>query len=379
MKIIAYKNRIAAAVTIAAILSAGICAQGSRKAQLKANLHNVEKKINVVQQQIHQKNVEKNDVVGQLTDTENRLETAQTALSQNKIKLLDAKNDLDATVQRLNIKTRELKRRQELLSRRIVDIYEGEDVDYANVVLGSTDVGTFMTRAYYLKRILATDADLIDQIEKDKEQIESDKARQAARISDINSLMGQLQSERDDVARLADIKRQAINTIESSKELYEKVLDNLEADSNRIEQEIMRIQSTPKGRIRYAKAFKGGLSMPCHGKITSPFGYRYHPITGVYKLHTGVDIAVPTGTPIHAAADGVVILAGWMGAYGNAVIIDHGGGISTLYGHNSRCVVRVGQQVKRGQVIAISGSTGYATGPHCHFEKRVNGKPVNPL
>ena len=146
-----------------------------------------------------------------------------------------------------------------------------------------------------------------------------------------------------------------------------------------IEDEIRRIQSTPSGRARSARAFRGGLMLPVKGSVGSRFGYRVHPITGVYKLHTGVDIRCRTGTPIHAAADGVVIIAGWQGAYGYAVVIDHGGGDIHALRPLLSASGRAGQEVKRGDVIAKSGSTGYSTGPHCHFEKRVNGHPVNPL
>jgi murein DD-endopeptidase MepM/ murein hydrolase activator NlpD len=106
---------------------------------------------------------------------------------------------------------------------------------------------------------------------------------------------------------------------------------------------------------------------------------RYHPIVGRYKLHTGVDIACSIGTPIHAAAAGVVILAGTDRAYGNLVMIDHGGGVTTLYGHQSRLAVSTGATVKKGQIIGYSGNTGWSTGPHCHFEVRKHGVPVNPL
>ena len=119
--------------------------------------------------------------------------------------------------------------------------------------------------------------------------------------------------------------------------------------------------------------------VPGHTLITSPYSMRVHPITGVYKLHTGVDISAPIGADFIATADGVVTKANYNGAYGNMVMIDHGGGISTLYAHGSEILVQVGQVVKRGEPVLKVGSTGYSTGPHAHFEVRINGVPTNPM
>jgi len=121
------------------------------------------------------------------------------------------------------------------------------------------------------------------------------------------------------------------------------------------------------------------MSWPINGPITSPYGWRPHPIFGTQRYHSGVDIGADYGDPIRAADGGVIIYSDWMGGYGYAVIIDHGGGISTLYGHNNELLVGVGQRVYKGQTIARAGSTGYSTGPHCHCEVRQNGSPVNPL
>ena len=117
---------------------------------------------------------------------------------------------------------------------------------------------------------------------------------------------------------------------------------------------------------------------PVSGEITSPFGWRTHPIFGSSRFHSGLDIGADYGVPIVAAQSGVVIEAGWIGGYGNTVMIDHGGGIVTLYGHNQSLAVDVGQSVAQGQVISYCGSTGNSTGPHCHFEVRLNGEPVSP-
>lgn len=336
-------------------------------------------KIKVIEHKIHLAKVEKRTVIGQLTITESKLNDAQERLTGNKIRLLNAETDLRTTLTRLERTRKQLARRKDLLSQRIVDMYEGEDVNYVNVILGASDMWTFLTRAYYLKRILDSDTRLINQIKEDEKTIEALRARQLQRVSQIKGLQARLLVERNEVSGLVEEKRKQLWATENKIELYEKAQAELEAESRRIESEIQRMQSTPLGRAWSNRVFRGGLMMPVSGRFTSRFGYRRHPITGVYKLHTGLDIACRTGTPVHAAADGIVIIAGWQGAYGWAVVIDHGGRVSTLYGHNSRLAVRNGQRVSKGQVIAYSGSTGYSTGPHCHFEKRVNGSPVNPL
>lgn len=123
----------------------------------------------------------------------------------------------------------------------------------------------------------------------------------------------------------------------------------------------------------------GVLSWPANGVITSSYGYRIHPIWGTTIYHSGIDIGVDYGTPVHAADGGTVVYADWISGYGNAVIIDHGNGLSTLYGHNESLNVSEGQTIGKGDVIAFAGSTGNSTGPHVHFEVRANGDPVDPM
>jgi murein DD-endopeptidase MepM/ murein hydrolase activator NlpD len=157
------------------------------------------------------------------------------------------------------------------------------------------------------------------------------------------------------------------------------VLAQSERDSDRVRTMLEAIALTPEGQARAATPWTGSFIRPVPGRITSGFGPRFHPVLHVRKLHTGVDFRAPAGTPVRAADGGVVVHAGWLEVYGYAVIIDHGGGVSTLYGHCSSLEVSSGQSVSAGQVIARSGSTGYSTGPHLHFEKRVNGSPVPPF
>lgn len=356
-----------------------LSADGSKTTVLKSRLGSVEKKIKAIKYQIRVKKQQKRTVLGQLEVTESKLEQAQSRLAQNKIKLYDAQNDLNETIRRLDRTRKQLARRRDLLKKRVVGIYEGENLGFLNVVLGASDMWTFLTRAYYLQRILDSDTRLISEIKADAAAIERDKARQARTVSTIGALQVRLEGERNSISGLAEDKRSQLERIEHSKELCEQALDELLAKSQELEAQISRIQSGGRRGGGYAGVYRGGLSAPVRGRLTSRFGYRRHPITGVYKLHTGCDLACSTGTPIHAAGDGRVIIAGYDRAYGYHVVIDHGGGLSTLYGHCSRLLVSVGQNVQRGDVIGKVGSTGYSTGPHLHFEKRINGKPVNPL
>lgn len=156
---------------------------------------------------------------------------------------------------------------------------------------------------------------------------------------------------------------------------------DLIAESNNVREMIQnRIRQQQSGGIDTPVVHGTGVFIwPCNGPITSPFGYRTHPIFGTTIYHAGIDIGVDYGTPIHAADGGTVIAAEWYGGYGNAVIIDHGNGLQSLYGHNSSLTVSVGETVSQGQIIAYAGSTGYSTGPHCHFEVRQNGEAVDPM
>lgn len=372
-------KRSIVAMVLVIVVGLQVCAVAAKKpVPLSSKLGNVNNRIKQVKYKIRVNESQKKTVLGQLAVVESNLDDAQSRLNDNNIKLFDARNDLKLTTERLEKTTRHLNRRQDLLNRRVVDIYEGEDLNYVDVVLGATNMWTFLSRAYYLQQILKADAVLIAQIRQLKTSIETDKQRQAQRVEQIASLQTKLIAQRNQISTLANSKQQQISRIENDTKLMEQALAQLEAESQAIEEQIRRIQSTPAGAKRAARAFTGGLIYPVPGRVTSRFGYRVHPITKVYKLHTGIDIACPTGTPVKAAADGVVIIAKWMTAYGYGVVLDHGGGVQTLYGHNSKLCVSVGQSVKQGEVIAKSGSTGYSTGPHCHFEKRVNGRPVNP-
>lgn len=375
------RRRIIAVLTIVVLVMLQLPSSGAKsakKAVLKSKLGNVRKQIKQVKYQIHLNREEKRTALGQLGVIEDKLDRAQDKLTDNKMELLDAQTVLTATTMRLAVTKKQLARRQSLLRTRIVDIYEGEDLNYVDVVLGSTNMWTFLSRAYYLQQILHADTSLITQVRNLKNQIEDDQALEKRKVSQIGSLQTELIADRDEVKSSADDKTRQVYKIEHDGRLMQQALDEMEAEESAIESEIRRSENTVVGQKMLHTVFRGGFMFPVSGRTTCPFGYRHHPLTGQYELHTGVDISVPVGTAVHAAADGIVSKAGYNRAYGYMVIIQHNGGYSTLYGHNSRLLVSTGQQVRQGQVIARSGSTGWSTGPHCHYQLMKNGSPINP-
>lgn len=373
------RRRLIALIVLAAVVLLPVGA-ASKKAPASKRLGSVRQKIKQIRYKIHLKQNEKRTVTGQLAIIEDKLDSAQDRLTNNKMKLLDAQTDLALTVQRLAVTKKQLARRQALLKTRIVDIYEGEDLNYIDVVLGSADMWSFLSRAYYLQQILKADTTLISQVRSLKESIERDKVRQSRRVAEIGSIQVELISQRNEVQSNADAKQRQVNVIEHDARLMQRLLDEMEAEENAIEAEIRRSQNTAAGKIRLQRPFHGSFMLPVRGRLTCRFGYRHHPITGQYSFHTGIDLACPTGTSVCAAADGTVTRAGYNRAYGYMVIIEHNGGYSTLYGHNrpGGLLVRVGQEVKQGQVIAKSGSSGYSTGPHVHYQLMKNGTPIRP-
>lgn len=276
-------------------------------------------------------------------------------------KSMDGKQaEIDKAIEEIEKTKKDIEKRQDGLNKRLRTMYKNGSVGYLDVLLGSNSISEFLTNVEMIQRIYRNDQETLKELEIQHRQL-SEKQQK-------------LKEEREQLrVQQAEAKEKKAE-LQKDKDALQEKLDALNAEADRVSGEIASLQDQQK-------VYEGGAFMwpTTSTYITSPFGFRIHPITGIYTGHTGIDIGVGMGSPVYASADGTVIVSGSYGGYGNAVVIDHGSGISTLYGHNDSVNVSVGQNVTRGQVIALSGNSGVSTGPHLHFEIRVNGVYVDPM
>lgn len=293
-------------------------------------------------------------------------------------------NDLNRQVKRqatLELELRkanaELAKRREMVKVRLRAMFVNNDQNMISVIVGARDMGEIAERQGVMDRIMAADRKLFKETLELQRKVETMKKEQDEVVADIKVLRVKLADEKKRLEEAKAKKAAILKVVNADKAKLQAEYDAFDAESNKIESQLAALTNTQRSSGRYVP-FGGRFITPASGRRSSGFGMRRHPVLGTTRLHAGIDIAAPTGTPIRASASGTVVTAGSMRGYGNTVIIDHGGGFSTLYGHCSRLYVRSGQRVNQGDRIAAVGSTGLSTGPHLHFEIRINGRPVNP-
>jgi murein DD-endopeptidase MepM/ murein hydrolase activator NlpD len=321
-------------------------------------------------------------VQGEISATQKRLERAQASLDAQKAELLEVRNQLEAARDRLERLRSELATARKVLAARLVEIYKADSPDALTVVLEADGFGDLLERAEFLERISEQDREITDEVRRLRDRAEEQAIRlakleereqlAAERIlrwrDQIAAVQGQLVSSRDELAAARADKRGALGDVRSSRVALEGDLRALEAEQARVQAALRGAQAP--GPIRQGS---GSLIWPVNGPVVSPFGMRWG------RLHAGVDIAVPSGTPIRAADSGRVALMGWVGGYGNYTCIQHNASLSTCYAHQSSFATSNGAAVSQGQVIGYVGCTGHCFGDHLHFEVRVGGSPVDPM
>jgi len=339
------------------------------------------------QQELQKKEEQARNKLNQLTVTENKLETqiknlasqvtvAQNTLSQKQAAYNKAKQEVELSEQELKEREEDLKGRQVVLRQRVREIYQEGQISYLEVLFQSEDLSDFITRLEYFNRLVSNDQKILSDISEEKEKIAKQTLELQARKDEAARIQAEAQKAKVDLDAKKKEHQVALNDNKIAQDAVYDQIEKMEADSNALIQKIRQLTANSTGQVL---GTINTYPLPGYSAISSSYGWRIHPITGKKSMHTGTDIPAPSGTKVKAAGSGKVILAGWYGAYGNAVIIDHGAGYTSLYGHNSSLAVAVGDTVVAGQIVSYVGSTGLSTGPHLHFEVRINGEPTNPL
>lgn len=332
-----------------------------QQSRAQGQLRNLTNKAEQMEKQIQQ-------LTYQISEAEADLERKEAAYAK-------AQADVEAIKKEVDQKKAELEDRQETLRQRVRTIYENGQVSYLEVLFQSADISDFISRMEYVGCLVENDQKILGEIQVQKQELEEKKKQLIAKMDEAEKLKEQAEALKNYLDDKRAKKEIALAENKKNQEALLIQIEKLERDAKALEAKIRELQKQRSGINGYV----GVWPTPGYWYITSPYGYRVHPITRKYKLHTGVDIAAPYRARIVAAGAGVVIYSGWYGAYGNTVIIDHGNGISTLYGHMSSRVVSTNEEVFPGKTIGYVGSTGWSTGPHLHFEVRKDGVPTNPL
>ena len=340
----------------------------------------VEEKINQSSLQLEYIQNEMSNTMIQIQKLDDSIRSYEAQINDLNNKVNSYEESIKSMTKELEETTKEYNEKDEIVRKRLVAISKAGEVSYLDVLLRSKSLPDFLSSIYFMRQITEVDIDTMNEVYKKKEEISLYKQK----IENENAQTKIIKAKAEQMSIVLNNTRSLQQGyVNSLQENEKKLNDEITAYKNeqlRIEMLIMQISTTPNVNIQ----FTGGYliwPVAVNGTvITSPYGYREHPIQGVVKLHQGLDIGGASfGAPIVAALDGIVSYAGELGSYGNCVMIDHGNGITTIYAHGQKILTEKGKVVKQGDLIMEVGSTGNSTGPHCHFEVRVNGYTQDPL
>lgn len=352
------------------VIATNIDDLGDQREELQSQIDETEEQIKNIQVNLTKALEELNELNNKISDYETNIREVETNLT-------DIYNAIIEVEEQLKHIEADFETQKSSLEKRLVAMYEAGETNYLDVLLKSKSLSDFISNYYLISEMAAYDNDLLDTIEREKTLIADIKANLEEKRTNLKTLKDTRERTLTALENTKIIKNEYAKKLSDEEKETQKKIDEFRAELDRIDREIlaMSLQNMGEGYVG------GEFAWPTPGytTITSMFGMRFHPIFKINRMHSGVDIGAPTGVNIIAVNDGVVVKAEYTVGYGNMVMINHGGGVSTVYGHGSKIIAKVGQEVKRGDVIMEVGSTGWSTGPHLHFEVRINGTCVEPL
>jgi murein DD-endopeptidase MepM/ murein hydrolase activator NlpD len=347
--------------------------------QLKKDLKKIEKKKDQAKDQLAEANKDIRDVRSEISKVDSRLEEADDIVEKTGEQLARAQVRQGELGRSLAEAQAQLAAKQSEVRRRLRAMYMRGQETTLSVLLGLANSGDIASRQFILDRIAKRDRKLFEEYIVAKNRIEADKREQDALVANIASMVQTQKSKQDELEKARADKIALMDSLKDRREDIERIVKEFDDDSQKIEDQLNeRMRAAQKSGKSSPPVGDGRFGPPASGGSTSRFGMRFHPILKYNRMHNGIDFGGGYGAPVYATADGVVISTSRLGGYGNAIIIEHGRGLSSVYGHLSRIMVSSGATVRRGQRIGSIGSSGLSTGPHLHFEIRQNGRPVNP-
>lgn len=347
-----------------------VAADGSN---LQGQLHEVQQKQQQTRQNVDMKKREVTHVAIQVRSLNNSIGKKESEIQDLVYRIKINEEEVRQTQAELEKAAKELDRTTELLMNRLHHIYTAGDISYLEVLLGAQGFSDLINRMELMKAIVEQDKEIMDEVALERTRIEIKKSDLEASAQKLVAIRQQQERARIELTSRQGERAVFLKSVQQNLKQFEQELDRLEQQENAILRQIA--QESGDG------AFVGGefkWPVPGYHRISSPFGMRTHPVLKTRRMHHGIDIPAPSGANVTAAQAGTVVSVAVMGGFGKVVMLDHGGGIHSLYAHLSRQVVSKGQWVDKGQVVGKIGSTGMSTGPHLHFEIRKGGTPINP-
>jgi len=340
-----------------------------RRIELREEINKAGKNLENINVQLTENLEAINNLDEQIGEYETQIESVSNNINQVEKQIRETETSLKTIQKRYN-------HQNELLKKRIVYMYEAGETKYLDVLLNSKSIVDFITRYYLIQEIAQYDRDFLNDIKKEKDEIE--KIEESLKTS--KETLKEIKAEQKKLAISLEnakvVKSGYVNNLNEEEIKIQEEISIYQKELDLIELDVLMAALESNG----SQYVGGTFAWPAPGyyTITSPYGMRLHPVIKSYRNHSGMDIGAPMGSYAIAANDGVVTKSMYSNSYGNMIMIDHGGGVTTLYAHGSELIARVGDKVKRGDAIMKVGSTGWSTGPHLHFEIRINGQTIDP-